>query len=471
MARLMDIWNRMLTGFLPDLGYDWASIRSGGNGIKNSPSSRHSPNMSRRTAGSNSARNTISPQASRSNASASPSMARSPIASRLSPDFGSPDSSQDRPIKPLPKRRLRDRLSSEQADALVFPSVPENQPLFRLAYNPETGESADGRKPTNRYDRDGRANGPRGSWEDEQYHEDSQYGRGSGSYTESYQKPAKKAMSRPQGRLASHGKGSMGSNSQPPQVESANSSVDGDEGFENTNNKKKRKIPQSNGSMGSLTNLPLSLSTDMANVHLSPLTQQSEASAGATDEGAPADRSGSYYGSGTSASASALLPHSTIPISQVPRIRSPRSGRGSLDRRPLGTSTNGVNYGAGSARRASGGLANKQASSQNLSSSPTGKGIISTAIANAQSQELSTPTKGSEHVSLLQQANKSSPATSNFTFTCDSPSNKVWPGNSSIWISTKYSRSEWHSNTTPGSTGWPSTAAKEDTSPQARSRI
>jgi hypothetical protein len=42
----------------------------------------------------------------------------------------------DRPIRPLPKRRLRNRLSPEQAESIVFPPAPPAaQPLFTFPYS------------------------------------------------------------------------------------------------------------------------------------------------------------------------------------------------------------------------------------------------------------------------------------------------------------------------------------------------
>jgi len=58
-------------------------------------------------------------------------------------------------------------------------------------------------------------------------------------------------------------------------------------------------------------------------------------------------------------------------------------------------------------------------------------GIISTAIANAEKTPI-TPSRGQENVSLLQQqaSKKTSPASTQFTFTCDSqvPATVPWPG-------------------------------------------
>ncbi|KAK7984067.1 hypothetical protein PG989_011469 [Apiospora arundinis] len=45
----------------------------------------------------------------------------------------------DRPIRPLPKRRMRDRLSSEELDTINYPPSPQNNvPLFDYPYNLKT---------------------------------------------------------------------------------------------------------------------------------------------------------------------------------------------------------------------------------------------------------------------------------------------------------------------------------------------
>jgi hypothetical protein len=128
-----------------------------------------------------------------------------------------------------------------------------------------------------------------------------------------------------------------------PPPGSAASSVDGYESFENTNNKKKRKIPQSNGLGGHHAGL----SADLANLGIS--TKEGDTTAGASRRvGDEVERTvGSYYGTGTSVSGTST----GVGLSGPGRGRYSRSVRGSSDRRPLGTSTNGVNaYNAGSGR-------------------------------------------------------------------------------------------------------------------------
>jgi hypothetical protein len=94
---------------------------------------------------------------------------------------------------------------------------------------------------------------------------------------------------------------------------------------ERTANKKKRKIPQSNVHHGTL-------SSDMANMGIS------QREVDGLDEIAPyAGPSSSSYDHGTS------TPSPTGSGAASGRSRYGRSGRGSLDRRPLGASTNGLN--------------------------------------------------------------------------------------------------------------------------------
>ena len=112
---------------------------------------------------------------------------------------------------------------------------------------------------------------------------------------------------------------------------SSNDSIDGYDSFENTNNKKKRKIPMS----GSLGNHQSSLSTDMAQMGLSS-AQDIDTSLAEVDSGI-----GHYYGSGSSA-----IP--TVPsgngISGAGRGRYSRtSTRRHSGRSPLGVSVNGSN--------------------------------------------------------------------------------------------------------------------------------
>lgn len=205
----------------------------------------------------------------------------------------------------------------------------------------------------------------------------------------------------------------------PPNLQFTASSadtVDGYDSFENTNNKKKRKIPIS----GSIGNHHSSLSIDMAQMDIRSDhdTIRAEGDGGV----------GQYYGSGSSA----VIPGSSgTGISGAGRGRFGRTGvRIPGGRSPLGISTNGSNalHSVRSAPQrkdfvSSGGLAN---SGQH---SDPDQGIISAAIANAAASP-STPTKGQENVSLLEQQSTKPPSTkTQFTFTCESDSSKgmVWP--------------------------------------------
>jgi len=157
----------------------------------------------------------------------------------MSPDAISPY--PDRPIRPLPKRRLRERLSPDVAESIKYPPAPKTiTPLFYPPYNVREDTSAncliESQQPSERERADeiernyiSRRNGEElDSDEDEAAYRSRLYLRHSADTTgRSYryvQKPD-----------AKH------SNPQPPA--SIASSADGYDSFENTNNKKKRKIP------------------------------------------------------------------------------------------------------------------------------------------------------------------------------------------------------------------------------------
>lgn len=233
--------------------------------------------------------------------------------------------------------------------------------------------------------------------------------------------------------------GEIGNNFSKPS--STSSSADGYESFENTNNKKKRKIPN----MGSVNTHHTNLSAEMASMGIS--SHPRDVSAHEDGEGGV----GHYYGSGSSAMQTTS---SGTGISGAGRGRYARSsGRTSSERRVLGTSTNAVNAAkiGGSKRDYNGGGAN------NKGPPPDQGGIISTAIANAQAEQSQV---GNENVSLLQQqAQKTTPQKTQFTFTCgsDSANKMVWPGqNGSFPALPPGSQADraWHS-TSNTSTGPP----------------
>ncbi|KAF1958031.1 hypothetical protein CC80DRAFT_410021 [Byssothecium circinans] len=303
---------------------------------------------------------------------------------RSSPDTASP-MYPDRRIRPLPKRRLRDRMSPEQAEHIVYPAHPPSSgPLFHFPYS--SGERG------NRALRQGESDhhachcGHNHS-EVESEEEDDEGGA-----------PVPSSPSYHYSRTAAGRQAGHGAYAKPG---STASSIDGYESFENTNNKKKRKIPN----MGTMSIHHASLSAEMASMGLSHPHDVA-----ALDDG---DGPGRYYGSAPSTPQQQHNGNnnsSGTGISGAGRGRFGRSGSGRSERRVLANSTN---------------LANAKASSKRP---PDHAGIISTAIANAQA---TPPHAGNENVSLLQQEAAKNPANkTQFTFTCgsDSANKMAWPG-------------------------------------------
>ncbi|KAI1343170.1 hypothetical protein F5Y15DRAFT_225907 [Xylariaceae sp. FL0016] len=316
----------------------------------------------------------------------------------------SPDSTSslfpDRPIRPLPKRRLRERLSPDVADAIKYPPAPKSTtPLFVYPYNAKedagvlSGSSSHWRETVVKPGIDGvfrrnvlgieheeepsmgqarRVFSPRGLY-DTQGHE-----------SRAAQRPGQTRHPKPQ----------------PPP--STASSADGYDSFENTNNKKKRKIPTAGEAIangGHVLNDPAAFG-----VPSPPMTG---------DEGS-GDVSGAsttpYYQSGG-------------PATNGQQVSGPgrgRFGRIRNGRSPLRTLPD----------------ANTSWTGRNLKLRPGGQypsppaekaGIISSAIASA--EKLPVP-QGQENISLLHQQTltKSTPASTQFTFSIDSQNPVSWPG-------------------------------------------
>ncbi|KAL8785970.1 MAG: hypothetical protein Q9213_003046 [Squamulea squamosa] len=313
---------------------------------------------------------------------------------------------QDRPIHPLPKRRLRSRIPSETAESILYSSTSTpSKPLFSIPFN-EPGASVDGSpaeplrdglfsptSPGQSFDQGKNGYQFRGS--DPDSDEDNSYG-----LTRRYQPEPNGSLSQgstnsdPRKGPIKHPKVLM-----PMSISSSQDSVDGYDSFENTNNKKKRKIPTSGGLGGHHS----SLSTEMAHMGINS-NRDFDLSQLEIDGGV-----GHYYGTGSSA-----VPASSpgTGISGAGRGRYGRTApRISNGRSPLGVSTNGSN-----ALHAGRQLLQKQ----DLTS------VGQTSVkANAASLP-STSSQGQEHVSLLKQQAAKRPASSKtqFTFTCDSDSAK-----------------------------------------------
>ncbi|KAF1970950.1 hypothetical protein BU23DRAFT_197234 [Bimuria novae-zelandiae CBS 107.79] len=300
---------------------------------------------------------------------------------RSSPDTASP-MYPDRPIRPLPKRRLRDRMSPEQAETIIYPpNPPSTGPLFSFPYS--TGERV------SRALRQGESDHHTCHCGHNHSEPDSEEEEG---FTDEHGAPLASSPSFHYGRPGRPAPAAVNAYRKPG---SASSSVDGYESFENTSNKKKRKIPN----MGGASTHPTSLSADMASMGISHPDDVTGLDG--------RDASANYY-----ASAPSTPQHNTAGtgISGAGRGRFGRTTSGRPERRILVNSTN---------------MANAKASSKRPSDQ---QGIISTAIANAQA---TPPHTGNENVSLLQQeAAKPSANKTQFTFTCgsDSAKNMAWPG-------------------------------------------
>ncbi|KAL8945032.1 MAG: hypothetical protein Q9216_000016 [Gyalolechia sp. 2 TL-2023] len=331
----------------------------------------------------------------------------------------------DRPIHPLPKRPLRSRVSSETAKSILYPaastsskalfSPPFNEPIAFLNGPPSetTGDSqVSGSSPGQSL---GQANAGyqfRGSVPDSD-------DDGADGLLHRYQAqrdgslplwPHSNSDDQREG-IVKHSKAPITVSAPSPQ-----DSVDGYDSFENTNNKKKRKIPTSGNSGGHHS----SLSAEMAHMGISS-NRDFDVSQPETDGGIA-----HYYGTGSSAVPAAS---SGTGISGAGRGRYGRSvARTSSGRSPLGISTNGSNAlqaGRQMLQRQDFPSAGQQSAKDSASRPSSDQGIISAAIANAVSLP-SAALRGQENVSLLEQQASKKPASSKtqFTFTCESDSGK-----------------------------------------------
>ena len=310
----------------------------------------------------------------------------------------------ERPIRPLPKRRLRSRLSTEQAQSITYPPAPPAAgSLFTFPYAPierpppevrvsEPGDDDDGNKC--RCD----AN-----------HKDSIDSDDSEEPALLRASPTVRSYGSPGGLVGGY-----------PRVTSTTSSVDGYDSFENTNNKKKRKIPIPNVSGSSAHT---SLSAEMASMGISSREAVTEHNDGPPLS--PASAQAAQSGGGVSGSGRG-------------RFGKPGSGRG-VERRVLSNSGNlanttkqGTKRDFGSRAPVKGACSPASTFILTLSAPSEPSSIISTAIANAQSEP---PRASSENASLLQlEASRTSPKTQ-FTFTCgsNSASRLVWPGHAGLY--------------------------------------
>ncbi|EEQ33854.1 conserved hypothetical protein [Microsporum canis CBS 113480] len=270
----------------------------------------------------------------------------------------------ERLIRPLPKRPLRSRLSSDAADTILYPPSQPTTQLFYGAYS-TTGDSLNDAKV---------------------YVQGNVYGYEHSADGESGEDDGPVAVRR--GFLRA-----IAASAADSTKVTSNGTQDGYDAFENTNNKKKRKIPTSGG-LGCHS----SLSSDIASLSCSG------GSGASADDGSGQS---SYYGSGNPVS-----PVGTSGISGKGRYSRNGPGRGATARTPLAAhSPNTWSTG----RRHDSALAQENFGKD--------KGIISAAIANAAAALSSSP-QGQKNISLLDQTKRSAPAKTQFTFTCESDSSR-----------------------------------------------
>ncbi|UKZ71609.1 uncharacterized protein TrAtP1_012564 [Trichoderma atroviride] len=306
----------------------------------------------------------------------------------------------DRPIRPLPKRRLRERLSPEVANSIKYPSnIHDHIPLFY--YPSYTTRNDNGIpaltsiSPTLQHHRDDsrrnstlRRNGAvmaavfKEEWRETLMMGSSPKIQGVVIQASAALDPLRQTM-------------------ELQVIPSAASSADGYESFENTNNKKKRKIPTTGDS---LANNSLSLGGDTSASSISnsmrarsPVAEVPSSRASLAPAASPGNNSHVSSSQGLSGSGRGRL------------------GRSNNGRSPLRTLSDGSNVWSSRSR------AN---SSQWTTAGQTGGGIISNAIATAEKE----PLQGQENGSLLLPqltAYRAMSASTQFTFTCRSAGQSV----------------------------------------------
>ncbi|KAJ5451281.1 hypothetical protein N7491_000463 [Penicillium cf. griseofulvum] len=289
----------------------------------------------------------------------------------------------DRLIRPLPRRTLRSRLSSDAADTLFYPPTP---PASQIFYG-VSADSEEAQTVETELSPEVDAHEFETSVELESGDEGGpMVVRRSGVIRRS-------SMSPP----ASGNPHSFPHDT--PQTKS--STGDGYDAFENTNNKKKRKIP----TPGNLGGHHSALSPEFASMGLANSTPARVPT--------PTDPTGTYYGSGNPASP---LGNG---ISGSGRGRLGRPTVRSSSRNPLSPNAQTGWMTARTPHRRDALMSSPGPSGE----SPSDQGIISTAIANAATH--SSPPRGPSNVSLLEKEKENTtPTKTQFTFTCESDSSK-----------------------------------------------
>ncbi|KAK3388933.1 hypothetical protein B0T20DRAFT_456950 [Sordaria brevicollis] len=305
----------------------------------------------------------------------------------------------ERRIHPLPKRSLRDRLTPEAAESIQYPPAPSiSTSLFPSLYSIRDDEPDQSSTPPR--ERAAEVT-PRQSRRDGSVAED-------GGYTTASRQgiPDRGHSLVDDGVSASSNRKGHQSPRTEQEERSANSqatisaasAVDGYDSFENTNNKKKRKIPTAGDA--ALGGVHVGIDAGFGTTSIQSADGHGEATSSS---------SASQYGSGGYMSG---LQNVAGPGRG--RYGRPRNGRSPL--RPISDSnTNWLGRGG------------KLRSVPWASNSSENQGIISNAIANA--EKLNPPQSGSENTSLLHNSlSPKRPASAQFTFTAPGPNPISWPG-------------------------------------------
>ncbi|TQB68471.1 hypothetical protein MPDQ_003388 [Monascus purpureus] len=308
----------------------------------------------------------------------------------------------DRLIRPLPKRTIRSRLSLEAADSILYPLSPPSTRVF-YGSSVEGGDSGNDSKVYVQQDIDsetqdhsperdhhhpyengvdfesGDEDGPVVVRRSAGFRGSSLSPAASGTYTAKYSD----TIDRPETKLL------VG--------------PDGYDAFENTNNKKKRKIP----TPANLSSHHSTLSHDFANMGLS--ISKSTPPATASD----GNTTGTYHGTGSPASPAGSGISGSGRGRLARNIARHLSGRSPLSVHTQNNLVNGRTTGCRDQ------LISPPESTGLESPGKSDQGIISAAIANAAVH--SSPSSGNG--SLLEQQN-TTPTKTQFTFTCESDSSK-----------------------------------------------
>jgi len=325
----------------------------------------------------------------------------------------------DRPIRPLPKRRLRERLSPQVADSIQYPPAPQAlTPLFSYPYTLREEEQDPGFGSRSRGSELDPRQARRSGLATEEDEEDSTGVRGQTGRDA----PTSSARLGHHQMKSDNGRNANGNGSIQQPLSSA-SSLDGYDAFENTNNKKKRKIPTAGDSA---LNGVHTMSDSVASVAgLSAAEHPMEG-----DRDASATPLPSSHGSNNSSWSGGQ----NIAGPGRGRYGRSRSARGPLRPLPdLANIRNGMPQPVPWTPRKLTTLSKyiPQARRDRVANNTrTGKrnGIIAEAIAETKKQLVS---EGQENISPLQDylSKKRDPASAQFTFTCDSqvPGALAWP--------------------------------------------